>query len=58
MNTHSQEPQSRVKLLVRKAKRALRQKNLDVLGDTLRPSDPGLLSEPIRILGPYRNRDT
>jgi integrase len=58
MNTYSQEPQSRVKLLVRKAKRALRQKNLDALGDTLRPSDPGLRSDPIRILGPYRNRDT
>ena len=58
MNTHCQEPQSRVKLLARKAKRALQKKNLDALGDSLRPPRAALCSERLRILGPYRNRDT
>lgn len=58
MNTHSQEPQSRLKLLARKARRALQKKALDALGDSLRPPGAALRSDRIRILGPYRNRDT
>ena len=56
MNAYSEEPQRRINSLARKAKRALRQKNLDALGDVPRPSRTGQC--PIRILGPYRNRDT
>ena len=57
MNYSSQEPQSRVKLLVRKAKRALRQKNLDALENSLRPVSTRSERERIHVLGPYRNRD-
>ena len=57
MNYPSQEPQSRVKLLARKAKRALRQKNLDALENSLRPVNARSDRERIHVLGPYRNRD-
>ena len=58
MNNQAQEPQSRIKLLARKAKRAVRQKNLNVLGNSFRPTKSHPNSAPIRILGPYRSRDT
>ena len=57
MNYPSQEPPSRVKLLARKAKRALRQKNLDALENSLRPLNARSDQERIHVLGPYRNRD-
>jgi len=57
MNYPSQEPQSRVKLLARKAKRALRQKNLAALENSLRPVTARADREGIHVLGPYRNRD-
>ena len=56
MKTKAQEVGSSVMRLARKAKRALKRKNLDALGASLLPSDGGASSELIRILGPYRNR--
>ena len=58
MKIKSRPSQSRVQLLARKAKRALRHKNLDALGDALRAPDVGSRRHRIRVLGPYRNRDT
>jgi integrase len=44
-------------LLARKAKRALRQKNLVALEKSLRPMNVRSDRERIHVLGPYRNRD-
>jgi len=57
MNAPPQESQSRVKLLARKAKRALRQRNLVALENSLCPTKARSDRAHIHVLGPYRNRD-
>ena len=55
MKSTTQESGSHVARLARKAKRALRRKNLDALGSSICASAGGT-EPPIRVLGPYRNR--
>ena len=57
MNSKPRELPSRAHVLARKAKRAIRRKNLDALQNSLLPPEGGLNTDRIRILGPYRNRD-
>lgn len=56
MNAKSQELPSRVLLLARKAKRAVRRQRLDVLSASAHTDDRRSGCEHIRILGPYQNR--
>ena len=55
MKSTTQESGSHVARLARKAKRALRRKNLDALGSSICASVGGT-ERAIRVLGPYRNR--
>lgn len=56
MQTDTQEPARHILQLARKAKRAIRRKNLDALGAALGLPERDPANDRIRILGPYRNR--
>ena len=57
MNSKPRELPNRAHVLARKAKRAIRRKNLDALQNSLLPPEERLNADRLRILGPYRNRD-
>ena len=57
MNLATDPPASRVKQVARKAKKALRNKNIESLTSSLRPSADRPPVGALTILGPYRNRD-
>ena len=56
MNSKPHELQSQAVSLARKAKRAIRRKNLDALQSSLHLPDGRDGTDRVRILGPYRNR--
>ena len=57
MNLATDPPESRVKQVARKAKKALRKKNIESLAASLRPSADRPTIGTLTVLGPYRNRD-
>jgi len=57
MNLAAEPPESRVKQVARKAKKALRKKNIESLAASLRPSADRQTMGTLTVLGPYRNRD-